>query len=367
MLISILYIIFSFLLILASWFPLVPNQHWLFRVCEFARIQILTMAVGATLTGFLIPAFFQGEVRIVQIGLLLSIAYHLKVLGPYIPLFQKKIPIAQPADSATISVLSVNVYQFNTNYQPLIDLVEKVNPDILLTMESNMDWEKALSVIESDYPYHKKVALENTYGIHFYSKIETEEIKVNYLVADDLPSIEAHLKTADQQRFTLFGLHPPPPSPTESQTSKERDGELMIVAKKAKTAKDSVVVVGDFNNVTWSKASILFRKTSELLDPRIGRGFVSTYHAKYPFFQFPIDLFFHSTDVVIKCFKTLGNIGSDHLPLYCEFYLHPSTSAQNHRIETLEKGEREVVDEWIEKGIEEEEYRPEVAEEDTLL
>jgi len=281
------------------------------------------------------------------------------------PLFQKPAPENIVQHSEKVSVLSFNVYQFNDEYQRLIDLVNDVKPDILLTLESNLAWEEALSVLEEEYVYNKKVALENTYGIHFYSKIKVDSFKVNYFMADDLPSIEAHLTTPSNYSFSFFGIHPPPPSPTESRTSKERDGELMMVAKKAKACKNPVVVVGDFNNVAWSRSSILFRKTSELLDPRVGRGFISTYHAKYKFLQFPIDLFFHSPDVVIDEFKTLEAIGSDHLPLYCEFYMNMDTTVQEERVETLEEGEMTKVNKLIKEGIEEEEHRPEVATEDS--
>jgi hypothetical protein len=37
-----------------------------------------------------------------------------------------------------------------------------------MTMESNGDWEKAMKHLEKEYPYHHKVTLENTYGMHFY-------------------------------------------------------------------------------------------------------------------------------------------------------------------------------------------------------
>ena len=43
-------------------------------------------------------------------------------------------------------------------------------------------------------------------------------------------SIEAKLKTKDGYEFVFFGVHPPPPSPTEEKTSK--DGDLLSIAKK---------------------------------------------------------------------------------------------------------------------------------------
>ncbi|KEY19072.1 endonuclease/exonuclease/phosphatase family protein [Kaistella antarctica] len=355
------YYIFSSFCILASLLPLIPNQHWIFRIWEFARIQVVIFQVAILALGLI---FFEPKTFIFWAIVVISIAFitnHVIILIPYTFIYKRKPAKNVSTDSDPISIISVNVYQFNNDYQKLIDLVNEVKPDILLTMESNQDWENALKVIEKDYPNFKKVALENTYGIHFYTNLEVENIKVNYFIADDLPSIQASLLTENGQPFTFFGVHPPPPSPTEEDTSKERDAELLAVAKKVREIENPVIVVGDFNNVAWARSSILFRKTSELIDPRIGRGFVATFHANYRLLRFPIDLFFHSTEIFVDDFKTLRNIGSDHLPLYCSFFINKNEDLQEDEIETLHEDELEEVDELIEEGIEEDGNRPTVA------
>lgn len=352
------YYIVSALLIIVSVLPFVNHQHWMFRVWEFGRIQLtvlqlLTLGLGLF---FMVDkdSLFWGTV-LVHVAL---IVYNAVILVPYTSAFKKKAIEDIPKHSQTISIISVNVYQFNDRYQELINLVREVKPDILMTMESNQAWDDALTEIETDYPNFKKVPLENTYGIHFYTKLSTKHIKVNYFVADDLPSIEASVVTEDNTTFTFFGVHPPPPSPTEEDNSKERDGELLSVGKKVKEMKGPVIVVGDFNNVAWAKSSILFRKTSGLIDPRIGRGFVSTFHAKYKLLRFPIDLFFHSTDIFIEDFRTLRPVGSDHLPLFCKFFINHKEDIQEEDVETLEQGEKQEVKEMIEDGVEEESDRP---------
>lgn len=358
------YYIVSVILFLASLLPFISHQHWFFRIFEFGKIQVLvlqltTIAFGITLIGNK-NTFFWVTI-LFHIVLIIS---HVIILFPYTSLYQKDKQEKFSNHSQTVSIISVNVYQFNKRYNELINLVFEVQPDILLTMESNQDWDNALSKIENDYPNFKKVPLENTYGIHFYTKLNVKSIKVNYLISNDIPSIEATLITNEGIEFTFFGVHPPPPSPTEEDTSKERDGELLSIGKKVVETKGAVIVAGDFNNVAWAKSSVLFRKTSQLIDPRIGRGFVSTYHAKYRFLRFPIDLFFHSTDIYIEEFKTLLNIGSDHLPLFCSFHINKlEKKVQEEEVETLEEGDEKEVEEMIGKGIQENDNRPEVAEE----
>jgi len=355
------YYILSALLITVSILPFITHQHWMFRVWEFGRIQVMILQLITLALGILFveekSLHFWGTV-LLHTGLIIN---NVIILIPYTTVYKKKIPKNNPKHSKTISIISVNVYQFNERYEELIKLVREVKPDILLTMETNQAWEDAMTEIEGEYPNFKKVALENTYGIHFYTKLPAKSIKANYFIADHLPSIEASLLTENGIPFTFFGVHPPPPSPTEEDNSRERDGELLSIGKKVIETKGPVIVVGDFNNVAWAKSSILFRKTSELIDPRIGRGFVSTYHARYRLLRFPIDLFFHSTDIFIEDFKTLGNIGSDHLPLFCKFFINQKEDMQEEEVEILEEGEEEEVEEMIEDGIEEDSNRPEVA------
>lgn len=249
--------------------------------------------------------------------------YHSLLLIPYLPVyswFMAKPKIKNP--SKAVKIISVNVFQENNRYDLLVDMVQKVNPDLLLTVETDKKWENGLKSIEKYYPYRVQVPLDNTYGMHLYSKLEVIEHKVHYFVSNNLPCIECEIKTKDNHTFTLFGVHPPPPppSPTEEETSKERDGELMALAKQIHERNlQQVLVIGDFNNVSWSSSSKRFKRISGLKDPRIGRGLVSTFHAKYSLLRIPIDLVFHGVNIYVKTIKRLKSINSDHFPLEVNF------------------------------------------------
>ncbi|MFC3161150.1 endonuclease/exonuclease/phosphatase family protein [Chryseobacterium arachidis] len=344
----ILYVILTVLLLILTLLPKIQHSHWVFRVPEFGKIQLTFFILFTLILGFLIDApktlwYYQGL-------LLVIFVHHGVTLIKYTPLYPVKKHSQQHQSSEKLHFISANVYQFNKEYDRFIQLIRKYKPEMFLTMESNGDWENALRVLEKDYPYQHKVTLENTYGMHFYSKIKIEDSQTHYFVADDIPSIEAHLKTKDGFSFVFFGVHPPPPSPTEEETSKERDGDLLSTAKRVIEIKKPVIVVGDFNNVAWSKSSILFRKTSHLIDPRIGHSFVSTFHAKYRLLRFPIDLMFHSEDIFIKDLKTLENFGSDHLPVYCEFFIDHENEEQEERIDYATQEEKVEAEEMIEEG-----------------
>lgn len=345
--------LFSAFLILVSLLPFVTNPHWVFRVSEFLKLQLIPLQVGV----LLLSAFYVVDYpvlwyfQIVQFALLL---YHVYLLIRFTKFWRvTKFDRTEKA-STLVKVISCNIYQFNKEFDAFIDLIQREQPDIFLTMESNSAWEDAMRVLEKDYPEHVKVTLENTYGMHFYTKLKVHKRQVHYFVSDDLPSIEVELETSDGHRFVFFGVHPPPPSPTEEETSKERDGDLLSVAKRVRDYELPVVVTGDFNNVAWAKSSLLFKKTSRLIDARIGRGILSTFHTKYWFFRVPLDLLFHSADVFIERLSIYPSIGSDHFPVGFSFYIDRQSEEQEEEIQDLEVGEMQEVNEKIEEGKQEE-------------
>lgn len=346
-----LFIILSILLILISILPFIKHQHWVFKSAEFIKIQ-LSILQTITIVGLLVftkknTLFW--SVFTIQISLIL---YHLYLLLHYTKFYKIKHKGAEHLNKTKI--ISANIYQFNKHYSRFIDLIERQQPDIFVTMESNKNWEFALQKLEKQYPHTQKVTLENTYGMHLYSKIPFEIVKTHFFVAEDVPSMEAHFKTEDGKDFILFCVHPPPPSPTEEETSKERDGDLLSVAKLVKKTKKPTLVLGDFNSVAWSTISKLFRKNSELIDGRKGRGILASFHAKYWFLRAPLDLVFHSTTIFINELKILENIGSDHFPICCVFSIDTTNSSQEDEVETISVEEKIETEKIIERGKNEE-------------
>ncbi len=345
------FLIFSALLILLSILPFLKNQHWVFRVPEFIKIQLLLLQIISVIGLVLLCEKSTLFWVILSLQLILVI-YHFYLLARFTKFYKTQGAAAEHLTK--IKVIAANIYQYNKEFDRFKDFIRKENPDIFFTMESNKDWELALRDLEIDYPNSQKVTLENTYGMHLYSKIPFDKVTTHYFVADDVPSIEAHFKTSEGSDLILFCVHPPPPSPTEEETSKERDGDLLSIAKLAKKMKKPTIVMGDFNTVAWSKISKLFRKNSGLIDGRTGRGILASFHAKYWFFRAPLDLVFHSTTIFIKELRILEYIGSDHFPICCVFSIDTSDSSQESEVETITKEEHDETSEIIEEGKEEE-------------
>ena len=95
----------------------------------------------------------------------------------------------------------------------------------------------------------------------------------------------------------------------------------MKIAFKAKDCSLPVVVFGDLNDVAWSHTTELFRKTSELLDPRRGRGFYSTFSAHHWFIRYPLDYIFCSKHFSLINMLRLPKNGSDHFATFTHLSL----------------------------------------------
>lgn len=173
------------------------------------------------------------------------------------------------------------------------------------------------------------------------------DVTLRKIVEDDVPSIWGAFKLPAGDRVRFAFLHPRPPQ--IAQDSDERDAELVLVAREVAGHEGPLIVAGDFNDVAWSYTMKLFQKLSGLLDPRIGRGFYSTFHAHYPPLRWPRDHAFHSEHLALVELRRLGGSKSDHFPILLELAVVPSAASEQEAPEA-EAGDREQAEEIIDEG-----------------
>ena len=353
-----IFLLVSILFLLMSILPSFRITHWSVQIFDYIRIQLIFITMLVLVGSFFLFKEWTAFIILSQTVLLIAIIYQFYIVLPYFSIssiFIKKQARSGVKRGTEISIISANVLQKNNEYHKLIDLVRSIEPDILLTTETNKEWEKALEAVADNFSYSSKIALENRYGMHFYTKLKAIEIKEHFLLSNEIPSIEAHLEDGDGNRFVFWGIHPPPPSPTEKETSRQNDAELMKVAKMIIAMGHPSIVVGDFNDVCWSRSTKLFAKASKLKDVRLGRGVIGTFPVKPSIFRFPLDLIFSSKEMEVAQIEKLSDIGSDHLPRYSKFYILSSSSSVSKRMGSdLKKQADEIIEEGHE-AVEEEE------------
>ncbi len=186
-------------------------------------------------------------------------------------------------------------------------------------LEPDEKWKQGVRALEDQFKFYKLLPRNNAYGMFLYSKFKLEDLEVRYLIDENVPSLYTKFSIDNSSPVHLFCLHPRPPRPGES-SSLQRDAELIKVAKEVKEINtEPAFVIGDLNDVAWSHTTRLFKRLSETLDPRVGRGFLNTFPASSKIFSFPLDHVFHTKKLGLKEMKVLRNIGSDHRPISISF------------------------------------------------
>jgi len=303
------------------------------RGMDFPRIQIMLFSLTLLSTIIFLSNLENPLVWILASANCICLIWQLWWILPYTPLWPKEVKTVNENNlKRQLSIITSNVLAPNRNAKALINLVNKYQPDILITLESDLWWQEQLKVLEVEMPYFVKCPLDNLYGMHLYSKLRLHDQEISFLVEKDIPSIHVSIELRTGDKVRAHFVHPAPPSPTENTESSERDAELIIVARSVKKSEQPVIVTGDLNDVAWSSTTHLFRKISGLLDPRIGRGMFNTYHTKYLFMRWPLDHLFHSKHFTLCSIRRLPTIGSDHFPLYTSLSFTPSNGANQESL-----------------------------------
>jgi endonuclease/exonuclease/phosphatase (EEP) superfamily protein YafD len=252
----------------------------------------------------------------------------------------------------TLRLLVANVLMPNRNAARFLELVAAERPDLLLVLEPDHWWEESLRPLKADFPHSLQYPLDNTYGMLLYSRLRITGEQVHFLVKEDVPSfrVQVHLPSGDL--IDLWGLHPEPPTPQESESSAPRDAELLLVGKAVRDLQRPVIVAGDLNDVAWSRTTRLFQRVSGLLDPRIGRGRYSTFHARYPFLRWPLDHVFHSDHFRLIDLRVLPGFDSDHFPILAVLSFEPESRQEQERPPTADREDQVETREKIREGLE---------------
>ena len=344
--------VLGYFIVSVSLVPLIRNDNWMFRIFEYPRAQKLFINVSLLLL-FVIAADWQDQHSLIFVSLLgANSLYLFYQVFPYTFLGKYQMKgHKSPVRDRRFKLLVCNVYQHNREPNRCLNCINEYWPDTVILVETDEWWKAQLSALEKEYPYKVMKPLDNTYGMLLYSRLELINPQVKYLVEEGVPSIHTKVKLPSGDLFELYCVHPQPPVPQENPRSTERDAELLLIAKQAKKCKSPVIVAGDLNDVAWSYTTELFMKISGLLDPRRGRGFFNTFHAKHWFLRWPLDHVFCSKHFQLVDMKRLPDIGSDHFPIFVDLELNHKKSADNAKEQMDADGDdKEMAEEKINKA-----------------
>lgn len=324
------------LLILTALLPLLPVDWWWVRIGDYPRFQLACFYLLGLLA--LAPSWGHTLTRVLAGLLVISIGIQIFWIFPYLPVAPHEVQSAQQDDpNSRLRLLCANVLQENTNARAILERIEAERPDVVVLLEVNQRWKHDLKPLQTRFDFSLIHPLENKYGIAFYTNLNVTSAEVRSMVKEGIPSIDATITLPSGHPVRVFAVHPNPPRPGEDTT--KRDAELVLVGREV-SDDPSVVVLGDLNDVGWSRTTNLFQEVSNLLDPRKGRGMYSTFDAKSKIWRYPLDYLFHSDDFRVAEMRTLRYIGSDHFPLLVELS-HEPEAEDEQAAPALDAGDRE--------------------------
>ncbi len=342
--------------LVATLLPVLRQTAWWIRICDFPRLQIVAVLVLCLLSALLLPTPRSFGRDFFDVALAVALVYQLSRIWPYTPLHRKQVSDAtrpDDDDAHHLSVMVANVLMYNRDASRLLGHIRHYQPDVVLAVETDDWWLSQLQSVEKTHPYTCHAPLPNTYGMLVFSRLPLHEPQIRYILDKEIPSFHGCVLLPNGVLVNMHFLHPKPPAPQESKTSVRRDAELLVVGKIIQHHDGPTIVAGDLNDVAWSHTSELFRRLSRLLDPRIGRGLLPTFHADYKLLRWPLDHVFHSSHFRLQRLARLTNIGSDHFPIYIRLSYEPSGwQEQEDKLEEADADDQEEAAEKIEEGLE---------------
>ena len=329
---------------------LLRSKVWWIRIWDFPRVQVATIGIAALAVWVATAPWRDGWHALFTTVVAVAVAYQAALVWRYTRLAPREVQRARnPSGDRSLSLVVSNVLQTNRDADRLVATLRDADADVMLCVETDEWWQGRLEQLRDTHPHTLQCPLANTYGMLLYSRHPLEETAIEFLVERDVPSMQAKVRLPSGIGVWLNCVHPRPPAPGEDSESTERDAELVVVARRVEDASIPVVVCGDLNDVAWSRTTRLFQKVSRLVDPRKGRGFISTFHARYPGLRYPLDHVFHSSDLRLIEMKRLPDVGSDHFPVYVALSYEPQAGTEQEAPARTRDDEREA-DETAERG-----------------
>lgn len=305
--------------------PLTNSVSWWVRMWDFPRLHIAVFALVVMMAAHL----FEAPLKLLMISLMLAAFLFQSIkIFPYTPFARTEVDLGSaPSAADEVSLMSVNVLMENKRHDELVHIIEREDPDVLLLMETDKVWSDALTDVLRRYTTVKSHLSDDHYGMIFATRLGIVSVDLLWPAQDDTPAIKAVLIAPNGTEFNFIGLHPRPPVP--GNDTAVRDKQIKDAALLTSSSDRPTVCMGDFNDVAWSWTTKRSKKYGEFVEPRVGRGMISSFHAAYPIIRLPIDQFFLTTNVNLVSFNRLENFGSDHFPMAATVFFDTSESMPN--------------------------------------
>jgi endonuclease/exonuclease/phosphatase (EEP) superfamily protein YafD len=240
-------------------------------------------------------------------------------LVPYLPSGN-----VSTSTNGSIKIAVANIYTKNQNHDAVLSFIRQEEPDLVLLIETNDRWVRAMAPLKNIYPYSYDIFRPQNFGMIVLSKKHMGPVETNFFTdSKNIVSLLFDLIIEDK-KYSITAVHAAPP--IGNKWFQRRNLHLQSVANLVSNQNGSTLVLGDLNTTPFSYSYKQFLKSSRLKDPRETRGYLPTWGPIELFpFRIPIDHILLSKDLEATSLAVGPDIGSDHRPLIA--VIRPRTSS----------------------------------------
>jgi endonuclease/exonuclease/phosphatase (EEP) superfamily protein YafD len=294
-------------LFIVTTFPFFHLDGYLFEIISHFPLQYFTIGLIGIIIFFKHRAFF---FLILSAFVFLGNGY---ILSDY-PLFAS----AKVTTETNPKVLLANVLTSNTHYEEFVSLIKSKKPNVVIVLEANREWVKALDPLNEIYPYRTGVAREDNFGIILLSNLPLINSDSEPLAVGETLSVKTDFQIGNKV-VTVIGVHTLPP--ISSSYYDLRNHQLQSIASIARKNNLPTIVLGDLNTTIWAMSFQRFLAQSGLTNPRRNFGIIPTWPTHLPMLYIPIDHILTSKSVDVVNLESVPIVGSDHRGLIAELVI----------------------------------------------
>ena len=291
---------------------------WLFELSSHFRLH-LAFALGAIAAIWALKrrwrmAVICGVAAAVNTVLVLSLLWPAEKAGPQ--------------HGTRLRLASINVHTENERSDLVLEFLQSANADVILLMEVNERWMKALEPLRTNYAQVISEPREDNFGIALFSRLPMTNSEVIELGQAEVPSIAVTIQVGGQKVF-LLGTHPLPPG--SAINARLRNEQFRAIATQTRRCGLPAIVLGDLNSTSWSPYFTDLLHDSGLKNTSQGRALFGSWPAWLPFGRIPLDHCLASPTIPVLSKQLGSNVGSDHLPVVLDLLIETSDTGVSLR------------------------------------
>jgi len=241
-----------------------------------------------------------------------SVAYAIAIAAPWYVPQAYAAPVGIP-----FRVMHCNVLVLNSNYDRLIELVRKKEPDFFIAQEMTQAWYRELQALRKDYPYVAGPE-EGSHHVAIFSSVPFVRKQAGEGITSSMRDVQVEVELRGQP-LSIVALHADPPF--SYGRLQVRNRQLAQIGERVAHSDTPTVVAGDLNITMFSPVYDAFTQAGGLTNARQGKGVWGTWPAPLGLVTIPLDHVLHTAEIHCRDFVAGPFVGSDHYPVIADLVL----------------------------------------------